>query len=125
MLEAMASATVGAVPSAMAMHIPFALGLARCLSLLFDPIRSTLEHSRSSPKSPKALACRPSRSARRRFSDNDDRLSREPADSCDLSCRRVRAHIELRRHQRFTAPYFFAASVLMTLVCVLAGVFPL
>jgi len=35
------------------------------------------------------------------------------------------ARIELGEHQKFTAPYLFAASVLMTLVCVLVGVFPL
>jgi CitMHS family citrate-Mg2+:H+ or citrate-Ca2+:H+ symporter len=33
--------------------------------------------------------------------------------------------IELAEHQRFTGPYLFAASVIMTIVCVLLGVFPL
>ena len=33
--------------------------------------------------------------------------------------------IELGEHQRFTAPFLFAASVLMTIACVVFGVFPL
>jgi len=33
--------------------------------------------------------------------------------------------IELGEHQRYTTPYLFAASVLMTIVCTLIGVFPL
>src|SRR5436309_15433157 len=33
--------------------------------------------------------------------------------------------IDLAEHQRFTAPYLFAASVLMTFACVLLGVFAL
>ncbi len=35
------------------------------------------------------------------------------------------AGIELREHQKFTAPFLFGASVLMTVVSVLLGVFPL
>ena len=35
------------------------------------------------------------------------------------------AGIELGDHQRYTAPYLFAASVVMTFACVLFGVFPL
>jgi CitMHS family citrate-Mg2+:H+ or citrate-Ca2+:H+ symporter len=35
------------------------------------------------------------------------------------------AGIELGEHQRFTAPYLLAASILMTIACVLFGVFPL
>ena len=31
--------------------------------------------------------------------------------------------IELAEHQRFTAPFLFAASVLMTFACVMFGVF--
>jgi CitMHS family citrate-Mg2+:H+ or citrate-Ca2+:H+ symporter len=31
--------------------------------------------------------------------------------------------IDLAEHQRFTAPFLFAASVLMTLACVAFGVF--
>jgi CitMHS family citrate-Mg2+:H+ or citrate-Ca2+:H+ symporter len=33
--------------------------------------------------------------------------------------------IDLGDHQRFTGPYLFAASILMTLACVALGVFPL
>ena len=33
--------------------------------------------------------------------------------------------IELGEHQRYAAPYLFAASVLMTITCVLLGVFAL
>lgn len=35
------------------------------------------------------------------------------------------AGIELRDHQKFAAPYLFAASVLMTFGCVALGVFPM
>ena len=33
--------------------------------------------------------------------------------------------LDLAEHQRFTALWLFAASVLMTIACVLFGVFPL
>jgi len=33
--------------------------------------------------------------------------------------------IEFREHQKFTIPFLLAASILMTLVCVLLGLFPL
>ena len=35
------------------------------------------------------------------------------------------AEIELAEHQKFTAPFLFAASVLMTLASVIFGVFPM
>jgi len=35
------------------------------------------------------------------------------------------AGLELREHQKFSTPFLFAASVLMTFICVLTGVFPL
>jgi len=35
------------------------------------------------------------------------------------------ANIDLAEHQKFTAPFLFAASVVMTLAAVLFGVFPL
>jgi CitMHS family citrate-Mg2+:H+ or citrate-Ca2+:H+ symporter len=35
------------------------------------------------------------------------------------------ANIELAEHQKFTAPFLLAASVVMTLASVIFGVFPL
>jgi CitMHS family citrate-Mg2+:H+ or citrate-Ca2+:H+ symporter len=35
------------------------------------------------------------------------------------------AGVELREHQKFSFPFLFAASVLMTLFCVILRVFPL
>jgi len=35
------------------------------------------------------------------------------------------ADVELSEHQKFTAPFLLGASVVMTLACVLFGVFPL
>jgi CitMHS family citrate-Mg2+:H+ or citrate-Ca2+:H+ symporter len=33
--------------------------------------------------------------------------------------------VELGQHQRFTAPFLFAATLIMTVVALLTGVFPL
>jgi CitMHS family citrate-Mg2+:H+ or citrate-Ca2+:H+ symporter len=33
--------------------------------------------------------------------------------------------IELADHQRFTIPFLFSASIVMTIACVVLGVFPL
>jgi CitMHS family citrate-Mg2+:H+ or citrate-Ca2+:H+ symporter len=35
------------------------------------------------------------------------------------------AGIEFRDHQKFTLPFLLGASVLMTLVCLLVGLFPM
>jgi len=35
------------------------------------------------------------------------------------------AGIEFGAHQRYTAPFLFAASVVMTIACTILGVFPL
>ena len=126
MLEAMASASVRAVPPAMAMHIPFVA-------------RSRVDASQPALRSGFVLPW--STAGHRRSGQNVWRATIQVGQAALLGQMTTGfpvspltpatflvvglARIELGEHQKFTAPYLFAASVLMTLVCVLVGVFPL
>jgi len=126
MLQAMASATVQAVPPSMATHIPFVLGLVSMpLSLLFDPDSFYLGALPVIAEVAKTFGV-PSIQVGQaallgQMTAGFPVSPLTPATFLVVGLTRI----ELGEHQRFTAPYLFAASVLMTIVCVLIGVFPL
>ena len=112
MLSAMARSAVGIVPPALAPHIPVVArrSLSMPLSLLFDPDSFYLGVAAGHRRSRRSLrraadTGRPGRAARA----DDDGLPGEPAHAGHVPrCRAV--GIELGEHQRFTAPWLFAAT---------------
>ena len=126
MLAAMAGAAVSAMPPAMGPHIPFALGLVSMpLSLLFDPDSFYLGALPVVAEVASAFGVPPIQVAQAallgQMTTGFPVSPLTPATFLVVGL----SGIELGEHQRFTAPFLFAASVLMTLACVAFGVFPL
>ena len=126
MLEAMATSTVHAVPLSMASHIPFVLGLVSMpLSLLFDPDSFYLGALPAIAEVVKTLGIPPIQVGQAallgQMTTGFPVSPLTPATFLVVGL----TGIELGEHQRFTAPYLFAASVVMTLASVMFGVFPL
>lgn len=124
MLAAMASAAVGAVPAAMARHIPFALGLVSMpLSLLFDPdsfylgalpVVASVAGALGVPAIQVGQAA-----VLGQMTTGFPVSPLTPATFLVVGL----CGIDLADHQRFTGPYLFAASILMTFAAVLFHVF--
>jgi len=126
MLAAMAASVVHAVPPAMARHIPVALGLASMpLSLLFDPDSFYLGALPVIAEVGTTLHVPPIQIGQAallgQMTTGFPVSPLTPATFLIVGL----TGIELGEHQRYTAPYLFAASVLMTLACVAFGVFAL
>ncbi len=126
MLEAMASSTVHAVPASMASHIPFALGLVSMpLSLLFDPDSFYLGALPVIAEVVKSFGIPPIQVGQAallgQMTTGFPVSPLTPATFLVVGL----TGLELGEHQRFTAPYLFAASILMTFASVAFGVFPL
>ena len=126
MLTAMAKMAVGFVPPSMASHIPVVLGLLSMpLSLLFDPdsfyfgvlpVIAEVSHILGVPSIQVAQAA-----LLGQMTTGFPVSPLTPATFlvCGL------AGIELADHQKYTIPFLFGASVIMTIACVLLGLFPL
>jgi CitMHS family citrate-Mg2+:H+ or citrate-Ca2+:H+ symporter len=126
MLRAMAASVVEAVPPALARHIPFVLGLASMpLSLLFDPDSFYLGALPVVAEIGKSFGVSPLHVGQAallgQMTTGFPVSPLTPATFLVVGL----TGIELGEHQRFTAPFLFAASVLMTFAAVTLGVFPL
>jgi CitMHS family citrate-Mg2+:H+ or citrate-Ca2+:H+ symporter len=126
MLAAMANTAVHAVPASRAQHLPFLLGLVSMpLSLLFDPDSFYLGALPIVAQVGGALGVPPIQIAQAallgQMTTGFPISPLTPATFLIVGL----AGIELGEHQRFTGPYLFAASIVMTIASVLFGVFPL
>jgi CitMHS family citrate-Mg2+:H+ or citrate-Ca2+:H+ symporter len=126
MLDAMATSAMGIVPTSMASHLPVALGLvAMPLSLLFDPDSFYLGALPVVAAVGSSFGVPPLQVGQAallgQMTTGFPVSPLTPATFLVVGL----TGIELAEHQRFTAPLLFAASVLMTIACVLFGVFPL
>lgn len=121
----MANAVAGHVPAALASHVPFALALLSMpLSLLFDPdsfyfgvlpvIGEVVAHF----DVPIAQVAQAALLGQMTTGFPVSPLT--PATYLLIGLARV----DLAAHQRFAIPWLFALTCLMTLACVLLGVFP-
>jgi citrate-Mg2+:H+ or citrate-Ca2+:H+ symporter, CitMHS family len=126
MLAAMAKTVVAVTPRNLAPHLPFALGLfSMPLSLLFDPdsfyfgvLPVLAESARTFGIPPAQLA---QAAVLGQMTTGFPVSPLTPATFLVVGL----AGVELRDHQKFSIPYLFGASVLMTLVCVAIRIFPL
>jgi citrate-Mg2+:H+ or citrate-Ca2+:H+ symporter, CitMHS family len=126
MLAAMAGSVVHAVPPELARHMPFALGLLSMpLSLLFDPDSFYLGALPVIAEVGRNLGVPPIQIGQAallgQMTTGFPVSPLTPATFLVVGL----TGIDLGEHQRYTAPLLLAASVLMTLTCVLLGVFPL
>ena len=126
MLAAMAASAVHAVPPVMAPHLPFALGLASMpLSLLFDPDSFYLGALPVIAEVGKTLGIAPIQIGQAallgQMTTGFPVSPLTPATFLVVGL----TGIDLGEHQRYTAPLLFLASIVMTIACVLLGVFAL
>jgi CitMHS family citrate-Mg2+:H+ or citrate-Ca2+:H+ symporter len=126
MLSAMAHAAVGVTSPDIARHIPVVLGiLSMPLSLVLDPDSFYLGALPIIAEVASSFGVPPIQVGQAailgQMTTGFPVSPLTPATFLLVGlCR-----LELADHQRFTAPWLFAASVLMTAACVLFGVFPL
>ncbi len=125
MLKAMAQAAVGFVPASMATHIPVVLGLISMpLSLLFDPdsfyfgVLPVVAEVAAQLGVPAVKIGQAAILGQMTTGFPISPLT--PATFLVIGL----TGIDLAEHQRFSFPLLFGASVVMTLACVVFGIFP-
>jgi CitMHS family citrate-Mg2+:H+ or citrate-Ca2+:H+ symporter len=126
MLGAMAKSAVDFVPLGAGKHVPFILGmLSMPLSLLFDPDSFYFGVAPVIAQTVSAFGVAPVQIAQAsllgQMTTGFPVSPLTPASFLIVGL----AGLEFREHQKFTLPFLLGASILMTLVCVLIGVFPI
>ena len=126
MLSAMAKTAVGFVPAELASHIPAVLGvLSMPLSMLFDPdsfyfgvlpVVAEVSHMLGVPQVQVAQAAL--------LGQMTTGFPVSPLTPATFLVAGL-AGIDLADHQKYTFKFLFAASILMTVACIVIGVFPL
>jgi CitMHS family citrate-Mg2+:H+ or citrate-Ca2+:H+ symporter len=126
MLRAMAQTAVGFVPATMASHIPVVLGLVSMpLSLLFDPdsfyfgVLPVIAEVAGQLGVPAVKIGQAALLGQMTTGFPISPLTPATFLVCVLS------GIDLADHQKFTFPLLFGASIVMTIACVVLGIFPL
>jgi citrate-Mg2+:H+ or citrate-Ca2+:H+ symporter, CitMHS family len=125
MLTAMAQMAAGHIPAATATHIPFALGmLSMPLSLLFDPdsfyfgvlpVIAEISEMRGVPSLQVGQAA-----ILGQMTTGFPVSPLTPATFLLVGL----TEVELSEHQKFSIPYLFGISAVMTVAAVLFGIFP-
>ena len=126
MLSAMAKTAVGFVPPEMASHIPAVLGvLSMPLSMLFDPDSFYFGVLPVVAEVSKMLGVEPVQVAQAALlGQMTTGFPVSPLTPATFLVAGL-AGIDLADHQKYTFKYLFAASILMTISCIVLGIFPL
>ncbi|HTZ39733.1 MAG TPA: citrate:proton symporter [Syntrophales bacterium] len=125
MITAMAKVGVSYVPQALAQHIPFALGLISMpLSLLFDPDSYYFGVMPVIAEMCKMLGMEPITIAQASLMGQMTvGFPVSPLTPATFLISGLTG-VELGEHQKFSIPFLWAASIVMTITCALIGVFP-